>query len=151
MYIKTRNILSFYLNQNKRICILMVLINSFKLNSRKLLLLLFCSFRATHTRGIRRFPGQSSNWSYSCWLWPQPQPQPQQCRNQAVSVTYTTAHGNIRSTTHSKRPRIKPTSSWIQVGFIDTAPQQELLNSRILLQIFLDYSSHFNAKFKNKC
>ena len=38
---------------------------------------------------------QGSNQSYSCW----PTPQPQHCRIQAVSSSYTTAHGNTRSLT----------------------------------------------------
>ena len=36
----------------------------------------------------------------------------------AASVTYPTAHCNARSLTHCVRPGIKPTSSWILVGFI---------------------------------
>ena len=43
----------------------------------------------------------------------------------AVSVTYTTAHGNARSSTHRVRPGMEPTSSWILVGFITVAPQRE--------------------------
>ena len=46
--------------------------------------------------GIWKFLGQESNWSSSCW----PMPQPQQCRVQAMSVTYTTAHTNMGSLTH---------------------------------------------------
>ena len=44
---------------------------------------------------------------------------------QAVSATYTAAHGNAESLTWV-RPGIEPTSSWILVGFITTEPQQEL-------------------------
>ena len=47
------------------------------------------------------------------------------------SVTYTTAHGNTGSLTHSVRPGIKPPSSWILVGFVTTEPQWELLYSSI--------------------
>ena len=54
------------------------------------------------------------NWICS---W-QDTPQPQQCRIPAVSVTYTTTHGNARSLTHWERPGIKPTSSWIPVRLI---------------------------------
>ena len=43
-----------------------------------------------------------------------------------VSATYTTAHGKTGSLTHWARPGIKPTSSWILVGFISIAPQREL-------------------------
>ena len=41
-------------------------------------------------------------------------------------MSYATAHGNTRSLIHWARPRIKPTSSWIQVGFISTASWWEL-------------------------
>ena len=34
-------------------------------------------------------------------------------------MTYTTAHGNAGSLTHWARPRIKPTSSWILVRFVN--------------------------------
>ena len=40
-----------------------------------------------------------------------PIPQPQQCRIQATSVTYTTAHGNAGSLIHWARPGIEPASS----------------------------------------
>ena len=53
-------------------------------------------------------------------------PQPQQLRIQAVSVTYTTAHGNAGSLTHWARPGIKPAPSWMLVGFITAEPPQEL-------------------------
>ena len=56
-------------------------------------------------------------------LPPQPQPQPQQCQTQA----YTTAHSNTRSLKHWARPGIKPTSSWILVGFVSAEPQWKLL------------------------
>ena len=46
-------------------------------------------------------------------------PQPQQCRIWAVSVTYTTAHGNAESLTHWAKPGIEPLSSWILVGFLN--------------------------------
>ena len=42
----------------------------------------------------------------------QPTPQPQQLGIWAVSVNYTTAHGNARSPTHQARWGIEPTSSW---------------------------------------
>ena len=45
---------------------------------------------------------------------------------QAVSATYTTAHGNIGPLTHWARPGIKPATSWLLVGFISAAPWQEL-------------------------
>ena len=50
--------------------------------------------------------------------------QPQQLRIRAMSVTYTTAHGNARSLTHWVRPGIQPASSWI---LVTREPQRELL------------------------
>ena len=41
------------------------------------------------------------------------------------SATYTTAHSNARFLTYWVGPGIKPTSSWILVGFVSTEPQQE--------------------------
>ena len=54
-----------------------------------------------------------------------PTPQPQQCWIQAASMTYTTADSNAGSLTHWTRPGFEPASSWLLVGFISTAPQQE--------------------------
>ena len=48
------------------------------------------------TCSIWRFPDQGLNRSCSC----RPTPQPQQRQIQAVSATYTTAHGNAGSLTH---------------------------------------------------
>ena len=42
-------------------------------------------------------------------------------RIQAMSETYTTAHGNARSLTHWVRPGIKPITSWFLVGFVSAA------------------------------
>ena len=53
-------------------------------------------------------------------------PQPQQCRIQATSATYTTAHSNAGSLPWWVKSEIEPTSSRILVGFISIAPQQEL-------------------------
>ena len=74
-----------------------------------------------HTCRIWKFPGQGLNWSCSCW----PTLQPQWTQIWATSETYTTAHGNTVYLTHWARPGIEPTSSWIQAGFISTAPQWE--------------------------
>ena len=52
--------------------------------------------------------------------------QPQQGQIQAMSVTYTTAHGNAGSLTHWARSGIEPISSWIPVRFVVAEPQQEL-------------------------
>ena len=48
-----------------------------------------------------------------------PTPQPQQRGIWAMSVTYTTAHGNARSLTHGWRPGSEPASSWILVRWIN--------------------------------
>ena len=48
-----------------------------------------------------------------------PRPQPQKCQIWATSANYTTAEGNTRSLTHRARPRIKPISSCILVGFVN--------------------------------
>ena len=65
--------------------------------------------------GTWRFPGYGSNQSYSR----QPRPQPQQWGIRAVSMSYTTAHGNAGSSTHWERPGIEPVSSRILVGFVN--------------------------------
>ena len=57
----------------------------------------FFSFQG-HICGTWSFPGQGSNQSYSC----RPTPEPQQGQIQAVSATYTTAHGNARFLTHER-------------------------------------------------
>ena len=46
-------------------------------------------------------------------------PQPQHCGIQAEFVTYTTAHGNIGSSTQWTRPGIEPATSWFLVGFVN--------------------------------
>ena len=43
-----------------------------------------------------------------------------------VSVTCTTAHGNVRSLIHRAMPGITPVTSWMLVRFISSEPQQEL-------------------------
>ena len=55
-----------------------------------------------------------------------------QHRIQAVSATYTTAHGNARSLTHWARPGIKPVFSQILVRFTSTEPRWELQESVFL-------------------
>ena len=44
---------------------------------------------------------------------------------------YTTALSNTRSLTHWAGPGVKPTSSWILVGFFTAEPQWEFLNTFI--------------------
>ena len=56
----------------------------------------------------------------------QPTPQPQQHTIQAACVTYTTAHGNTGSLNPWVRPGIEAATSWFPVGFVSTAPWQEL-------------------------
>ena len=51
---------------------------------------------------------------------------PQQWQIRAMSVTYTTARCSAGFLTHRVRPGIKPTSSWILVGFITAETQGEL-------------------------
>ena len=46
----------------------------------------------------------------------------------AMSVTFSTAHGNAGSLTHSVRPGMEPSSSYVLVGFITTVPWWELLH-----------------------
>ena len=75
-------------------------------------------------RGAHPAYGSSQGLNQSCSCWPTLQPQ--QSGIQATSVTYTTAHNNVRSLTHRVRPGIKPESSWILLRFITTKPQQEL-------------------------
>ena len=53
----------------------------------------------------------------------------------AASATYTTVHSNVRSLIHWARPGIKPTSSWIPVGFLTTEPRQELHYAFFILKI----------------
>ena len=52
------------------------------------------------------------------------EPMPQPRRIWAASATYTTAHSNARSLTHSARPGIELPSLWIK--FVKAEPQQEL-------------------------
>ena len=91
----------------------------------------FSVFFQDWTLGIRRFPGQGSNWSYSCQ--PVPQPQPQQWQIRAVFATYTTTNGNAVSLIHWWEPGIEPASSWILVGFLNHwtmmgTPEKTFLN-----------------------
>ena len=74
----------------------------------------FCHFLGRY-HGIWRFPGLGSNWS--CRRWPTPEPQ--QHGIQALSATYTTAHGNAGSPSHWARPGIEPSTSCFLVGFIN--------------------------------
>ena len=44
----------------------------------------------------------------------------------AVAAGLCHSHSNARSLTHWARPGIEPTSSWILLGFLTTAPSREL-------------------------
>ena len=72
-----------------------------------------------------------------------------QCRIQAVSVTYTIAHGNARSPTHWVRPGIEPTTSWFLVRFVSAAPRQELL--LLLSNIHWEVQTNHLVYRKNLC
>ena len=48
---------------------------------------------------------------------------------------YTTAHSNAGSLAYSERPGIKPTSSWILVRSVASAPQWELLCSENVMSL----------------
>ena len=68
--------------------------------------------------------------------------QPQQCQIWAVSVTYTTAHGNAGSLTHWARSGITPATSWFLVRFVSTVPQQELWILFLYLVFTLSFIKH---------
>ena len=107
-------------------CLFILLMVSFAVLNIVLLLFFFYFFifyfLGPHLWHMR-FPGLGLNQSCSC----RPTPQPWQYRIQAVSATYTTAHGNARSLPHWVRPGMEPTSSWILVRLVSAAPQWELL------------------------
>ena len=96
-----------------------------------LFFLSFCHFLG-HSHGIWRFPGEGSNWSYSC----RPTPEPQQLGIRAAFATYTTAHSNAGFLTHWARPGIEPATSWCLVGFVNhyaTMGTPELIYLNIIL------------------
>ena len=68
-------------------------------------------------------------------LWPTSQPQQHQI--QAESATYATAHGNTGSLSHWARPGIKPTSSWILVGFLTPWATTGIPSLRQFLKILI--------------
>jgi len=65
----------------------------------------------------RAYGGSQARGRQSCSL--PPMPEPQQREIWAVSVTYTTAHGNARFLTHWARSGIKPATSWFLVRFVN--------------------------------
>ena len=64
-------------------------------------------------------------------------PQPQKHRIPSASVTYTTAHSSAQFLIHWARPRIKPASSWILVGFVSFEPWWELHEIKIFKDTLL--------------
>ena len=54
------------------------------------------------------------------------EPMPQPRRIWAATATYTTAHSNARSLTHSARPGIELVSLWMLVRFLSAKPRWEL-------------------------
>ena len=92
---------------------------SFQLRRARVLLFLFCLFRATpmaygcsHARGWLRAVAASLLDSHS--------------NAGSESTTYTTAHGNAGSLTHWARPGMEPTSSWMLAGFVNHWAMTEL-------------------------
>ena len=81
----------------------------------------FCLFRVTP---IAYGGSQARGSNQSCCY--RPTPQPQQRQIWAASVTYTTAHGNARSSTHWVRPGMEPATSRFLFRFVSTAPRWEL-------------------------
>ena len=75
--------------------------------------------------------------SLTCGCWPTPHSQQHQIWGSLT--TYSTAHGNAsRSLTHWAGPGIKPTSSWILVGFVNAEPQWKPphIFSEVSVQVF---------------
>ena len=77
-------------------------------------------------------PGLGLNWS--CSRRPMPGPQPLGIG--AMSVTYTTVHGNTRSLTHWARPGIEPPTSWF-LDSLTTVPRWELLKKSVCINLIL--------------
>ena len=82
---------------------------------------LFCLFRAAPMACVSS-QARSLIWAIAAGL----RPWPQQCQIWAMSVIYTTAHGNVGSLTHWARPGLEPTTSWFLVRFFSAAPWWEL-------------------------
>ena len=66
--------------------------------------------------------------------------------DQAASETYSTAHGNSRSLTHWSSPGIEPATPRFLIGFVSTAPQQELLVV-VLTCVSLTMASIFSCAY----
>ena len=83
----------------------------------------FCSF-GPHSRHIWKFPGEGSNWSYSCW--PMPQPHPQQHRVGATSAptAQLTAVADTQVAGQGQGWNPHPPGSWL--GSLTPEPRPEL-------------------------
>ena len=91
---------------------------------QRVLLVLSTFFFFGHFRATPSAYGGSQARGQSCSRWPTPQPQQHQI--QALSATYTTAHGNTGSLTQLTKLGIKPTTSWMLVRVTSTEPRWEL-------------------------
>ena len=67
----------------------------------------------------------------------------------AISLTYTTAHGNTGSTTQWASPGREPKSSWILAGFGSAVPQWELPETQVY--ILLDSHSYSFSLGMHSC
>ena len=130
-------------------CLFILLMVSFAVLNIVLLLFFFYFFifyfLGPHLWHMR-FPGLGLNQSCCC----RPTPQPWQYRIQAVSATYTTAHGNARSLPHWVRPGMEPATSWFLVGFVNLCATTGTLFSFIEMmkhRMFRVGSTHYILMF----
>ena len=65
---------------------------------------------------------------------------------QALSATYSTAHGNDKSLTHRARPEIEHVSLWILVRFISAESQWELFSFFFFFFFFLSLIIYMTLK-----
>ena len=79
--------------------------------------ILFFDFLLFRAKPVAYGGSQPRGWIGAASGWPTPQPQ--QCKIPAMSVAYTTAHGNTGFSTRWVRPGIEPASSWFLVGFVN--------------------------------
>ena len=86
-------------------------------------------FRATPA-AYRGSQARGSNQSCSC----RPMPQSQQRGIWAASMTYTTAHGNVRSLTQWTRPGMEPATSWLLAGFVNHWATMGTMKRRIIFK-----------------
>ena len=74
----------------------------------------------------------------------------------AVAAGLHHSSGNAGSLTHCMRPGIEPATSWFLVGFVSTAPRQELqvcefwiTFALMVFQVFLTWAKMFQNESKN--